>query len=359
MTAILIFCGLVNLNAQRIRIVDNDGQPVTYATVVDADDQRWLGTTDMEGVLANVEGAKKVHIRHVAFKPKTVVITPEGGRIVMEDADFNIPEVVVKALPLIYVQTYYRVVYMTDGKVYYYRSGICDNAYDVKKQKLSFSSSHYSKAEDGMTRFLLDKALGWAFNKYAKLRTSYVTLGDGKKTYQMLTPVPETDTRQRLEVASTPVGYMVDDLSSHLRSAVIDGHLYAKLRRDEERAEKGKPKKEEGRSQKNKTTSRYIVYQMDDDRHCGIADFVSEQIHTEFDSYDSLNKSQEHVVMWIELYATDRAYVDADGLKEKKRANRVAMNPQSLQQFERQHNIPALPPNFIKAINELETKKNK
>ena len=41
------------VNAQRIRIIDKDGQPVPYVSVMTAD-AKFIGVTDLDGVIADV-----------------------------------------------------------------------------------------------------------------------------------------------------------------------------------------------------------------------------------------------------------------------------------------------------------------
>ena len=57
--------------AQKIQVVDDEGHAISLASVL-TEDGVLIGTTDMYGVLADVKGAAKVTITHVAFKPKQV-----------------------------------------------------------------------------------------------------------------------------------------------------------------------------------------------------------------------------------------------------------------------------------------------
>ena len=55
------------VNAQRIRIIDKDGQPVPYVSVMTAD-AKFIGVTDLDGVIADVKGAdtiKNLHLPHL------------------------------------------------------------------------------------------------------------------------------------------------------------------------------------------------------------------------------------------------------------------------------------------------------
>ena len=74
----------MGIKAQKIQIVDKDGQPVPYASVI-AEDVKYIGTTDLNGILNDVKGAEVVSITHVAYQPKKVKVG-QGGKVTLEDA---------------------------------------------------------------------------------------------------------------------------------------------------------------------------------------------------------------------------------------------------------------------------------
>ena len=57
--------------------------------------------------------------------------------------------------------------------------------------------------------------------------------------------------------------------------------------------------------------------------------------------------------MVLQAFATDHAYVDKDELKQIKKQNKMKMTYQNIRQFERGHNIPALPSVLQQKLNEL------
>ena len=63
--AIWTLCGTMSVKAQKIEIVDKDGNAVPYASVMSAD-AALIGVTGMDGVIADIGGAKTVVISHVA-----------------------------------------------------------------------------------------------------------------------------------------------------------------------------------------------------------------------------------------------------------------------------------------------------
>ena len=90
--------------AQKVTTVDTDGNVIPLVSIL-TEDGVLIGTTDLHGVLADVKGVKKVSVSHVAFKPQTVNVAElKNGRIVMEEVDYNLSEVVVKPKPFLYIE---------------------------------------------------------------------------------------------------------------------------------------------------------------------------------------------------------------------------------------------------------------
>ena len=101
-------------HAQRIQVVDTDGLPIA-AVCVTNDKGALVGTTDSEGWLDNAKGQKHLYFSHVAFKDMDVNIdTIPSLSVVMQDENFQLSELEVKPKELLYVQTYYRCIYVCD-----------------------------------------------------------------------------------------------------------------------------------------------------------------------------------------------------------------------------------------------------
>ena len=342
----------VNVMGQRIQIMDELGNPVSYANILDADNGKLIGATNLEGVLVDVKGAKKIHISHVAFKPQEVSVSNlKDGRITLKESDFDLPEIVVKKKDYIYVQTYYRVMVMMDDTLAYYRSGLTDNVYDIQKKKVSASHRHFSKSFMGILKVAFDMAFGSKIDGYSKLpiKGHSNVNGNGKG----LKMIKETETRQRVTYNGQVVGYIVDDESTHQRRLSMDYDLYNKLYIAEHGTEKQKAKRKKSDAQIQNSKSTYSMVYQRNDGQSNVEDFVSRQLHRDMDRYDKKEQKTEHMRMWLEVYATDRAYVTKQELKEKKRANRINMSFDTLQRFERQHGIPALPANTLKALKKI------
>ena len=93
----------MSAQAQKIQTVDSDGHAIPLVSVT-TEDGVFIGTTDINGTLADVKGATKVSLVHVAYKPQMVsVSTLTNGRIVMEEVDYDLGEIVVKPKPYVYM----------------------------------------------------------------------------------------------------------------------------------------------------------------------------------------------------------------------------------------------------------------
>ena len=70
----------LSAQAQKIQVVDDDGNGIPLVSVL-TENGILIGTTDLNGVLADVKGASKVTLTHVAFKPQLVTIAdlPSSG----------------------------------------------------------------------------------------------------------------------------------------------------------------------------------------------------------------------------------------------------------------------------------------
>ena len=364
--AILAICGIASADAQKIKTVDAEGNPVGYATIINAVDGKMIGSTNLDGEFVNSAGVPKIIVTHVAFNTKTVdVASLTDGIITLEDSDWGLNEIVVKPKDFIYVQTYYRVIYMEDDTLLYYRAGVTDNTYDIAKKKASSSHSHFSKSSMGLLKFLMDRFFGGILDGYSDINPESPCVtkkGKGKFTYTQ-----ETPTRFRVDYNGKRIGNMVDDVESHQRRIAIDNKEYMKIIWAEkaENASEKKRKKLEARMEsreereKNRVESRYTIYELDADGNCGVEDFIARELKIDYDKFDKANNKDEHIRIWVEVFSTDRAYVDKEDLKELKRNNKIDMNYADIQQFEKSHDIPAMPENAHKALVELLNKKEK
>ena len=135
LTSLVLLLVATASQAQRIAVVDSNGNGIHLVTVL-SEDGNMIGITNLEGMTPDLGGAVRIVLTHVAFKPKVVdVQSVQGGKVTMEDLDYNLAEIVVKPKPLIYVETFYRVYGFADNSLRYYLAGIMPNTYDVEKKK--------------------------------------------------------------------------------------------------------------------------------------------------------------------------------------------------------------------------------
>ena len=350
MFAIIAFFSTVNVFAQKVLTVDTEGNPVPYAHIID-ENGSIIGTTDLEGTLDGVKFEQTITVSHVAFKEKKAYVKGEGTvRIILEDSDYGLGEIVVKPKDYIYVQTYYRMIYMSDDTMTYCRFGVIDNIYNVKKKTITASHTHISKAEMGLLKTLLDGVAGSVIDGKGELPN----INSSKKT--PLTKERESESRNRYVYNGKIIGYETFDMKDHLRRVSLDEDAYRNILKQEKaeaKAKKGKEPKAEKYPKRNVDDNFYMVYRIDDEGRYGVEDFIMSQWHDDYDKYDKIYKKDEHIRIWLESYSIDREYVDKQELKEKKKANKVKMSWAAIQELESKHNIPSLPAKALEEIKKL------
>ena len=246
-----------------------------------------------------MKGAEVVSITHVAYKSKKVRVG-QGGRVTLEDADFDVPEITVTKKPLVYAQTYYRMVYQNDDPdlpVYYYRAGVLNNSYDKKTKKVSSDENHLSICNNGILKAALNPILNAHIKQMANLKTGKLETRMKNNLKEIgLNFVPDGPGKQRITDKFGTVGSVTDNQGQGERRYSYDSHQL--------------------RLPKIQVTGS-----------------------------DKTN-------IMMQVFTVDRAYVTKDELKQLKKENKMKMTYQNLQQFERGHKIPSLPAEIQKRINE-------
>ena len=349
--AAVAFITILSVNAQKIHTVDKDGQPIPYASIsTEAGDI--IGTTDLNGILNDVKGAEVVSITHVAYKSKKVKVG-QGSRVTLEDADFDLPEITITKKPLVYVQTYYRMVYQSEGgnmPVYYYRAGVLNNSYDKKTKKVSTDEDHFSACNMGIFKSVLNTVLN-AHIKKLSLKTEKIETRMKQKYKEIgLAFVPDGPLKQRITDKFGTIGSVTDNQGKGERRYSYDTHQLSqhKIQVTGSDKKKAKADKREER-QKNRKDQDFTVYLIDEDGNYAPEDFVMQQGAASYDD----EKDNDHVNIMIQVFTVDRAYVTKDELKQLKKEKKMKMTYQNLQQLEHSHNIPALPAELQKRINEI------
>jgi len=342
--------------AQQIQTVDKNGNPVAYASVM-TEDAKFLGATGLDGVLQDVKGAKKVIISHVAYQPKTVEVG-HGGKITLEEADFDLPEVTVTKKPLVYVQTYYRVLAIDDDGLIYYRAGLVDNQFNRQKKNLSADEDHFSMASIGMLKTVLNMIINPMKNRLFGVRKT--KLEDAMKRGYADTGLKiTTDASGKTIITDNygKVGTITDDLKAGIRRVSYNAHELSRhttLATGKEKKIKKLEKREAER--KNRIDVDFEQYRYDGQSPYSPEDFMMRQIYTSYDKENEEGKMINRVIMY-QAFNTERAYVTKDELKKLKKQNKMKMTYDNLQRFEREHKIPALAPAIQKRLDDLAVKK--
>lgn len=338
--------------AQRIEVVDTDGNGIPYASVLTAEAD-YLGITDLDGILADAKGAKAVTITHVAFKPKEVRLDGKDIRVTLEDADFCLAEITVQPKPYVYVQTYYRIFFFESKHgIVYYRTGLTDNAYDVKTRKLKANTSHFSTGFKGIITRMLNM-LGSQFDKLSHLKVEKYEdrLKEEHKDIQLKITQTAPGHKSVSDFKGI-VGSISDDMQTGLRHIAIDDRLVSRHKLEA----KGKTKElakidEFEKKMENEQKSDFIIYNIDENGNYAPEDFLMAEFT---DCFDIEYKGENiHVIFGLQVFSTDRAYVTKDELKQRQKDNQMKMTYQNILQFERQNNIPALAPVVSRAIGKL------
>ena len=344
---IVIFICLMaamNVSAQRLQVVDKDGQGIPLVSIL-TEDGNYIGKTDLDGVIADVKGHAKVGLTHVAYKPQLVSVGAlQNGRVMMEDIGYDIAEIVVTPKPYIYVEVYYRVYVYRDDSLCYFLSGIMPNAYDPQKKKLEHGSyyqaytEYCSKAGAAITwnvraqRNKAGQAGGYVEKKYLKDKY-FVTTDDSNPNHW---------------VFSNPEGKVGQFVRSggQARQTLDAGRM--QIYANKVKGEKKMLKKRQEVGYEYQYTR---IYTDNEEGVFDRANFVMDSDHWEY------NDKKNHVKYIIENYATDHGYMDKAEWKAKKKEMKTdyqaATTIDAFAAYEQQHHIPALSATVRQAIMKL------
>lgn len=353
LTALFIVIGAAN--AQKITVLDTDGTPIPYASVM-TQDAKFIGITDLNGVLADAKGHKHISITHVAYKTKEVdVATLSDGCVTLEDSDFSLDEITVSPKPFVYVQTYYRVIFYDekDG-VQYYRAGLTDNVLDRQKKENKAKTRHISKAFIGIVKTLLNMLGGSIFDRQSELRTKKyedILIGNGKSVNLTIDEV--SPGKKIIKDTFGIVGSITDDQAVGQRHFAYDSHqIY--LHKLQVSGNEKKMKKQEAKEErkKNRKDADFAIYRIDEDGNYLPEDFVMLQYLSDYDTVEK-DGTLNHEYTLVQAFSIERAYVTKEEAKQLKKDNKLEKSYEAIQQFERQNKIPDLPEAVQKKLNEL------
>ena len=313
-----------------------------------------VGTTDNDGWLADAKGIKHLYFSHVAFKPTDVNIdTIPSMCVVMQDETFQLTELEVKPKELLYVQTYYRLVYVCDEGPIYYRGGVVDNTYELAKQKISAKTRSVSRGKNGFMRFVLSTLVGHLIDKWARIDTTTYYKKIMKYADNGSLSISQEESG-RLVVSDTisTLGYIDDDMQAGKRTTSFDIWAYSDhidaTKAAAKAAKTGKKPKE--KKEKYRSNQGYFeVYNINENGQSRIDDLVMKQILVS----GHFERTDQDYIILLETYTIGRDYIDKKEFKQTRKENEVEMDINELRRLEKNHNIPPLAPNLKAAVDQL------
>lgn len=348
----LLLCTL-SLRAQRVQVLDNDALPVPFVTAT-TPDGKYIASTDANGWFDDLSGNKTIHLSQVAYKPLTIdVANIKGNTIVLDDANYNLPEVVVKPKELLYCQTYFRDVYIDDDGPIFFRGGVIDNSYNIAKKKVEAKSRHLSKAQSAFWRALYSGTSG-RYDKIARLpEEPYYNRLCRLQQQGTITIIDAGDGRQIISDSISQLGYIYWDKKERTRTVSFDlstfsNHLENK-KKEEEAAKKGKTYVPDTVKQQRRKVTFYQVYRTDSIGNSTTDDFLM----TQYTDIGRHRHSDKEYIIQVQAFATDYAYIDKKDYKQMRNDNKVEMNILELRQFEKNNKIPPLASNIQEQIDKL------
>ena len=351
-TCLMLLC-VIPLHAQRIQVVDGDGTPIPYVTVT-TNEGKFIANTDIDGWIESVGENTTIHLSQVAYKPLTIAVADiNDGRITLDEAGYDLPEVVVKPKELLYCQAYFRDVYIDDDGPIFYRAGVIDNAYDIDKKEVSAKSRQLSKAQSGFWRALYNSTSG-QYDKFARLpEKSYYDKIRGLQQKGTITLTDTGNGRQIIADSICQLGYIYWNAEEHTRTVSFNLSTYRNhienKEKQEKAAKKGKTFVPDTVKQQRSSVTIYQVYRTDSVGNSRTDDFVMSQLTV----IGRHRHSDTEYLIQVQSYATDYAYIDKKEYKQLRKDNEVDMNIDELRRFEKVNKIPPLAPNIQEQINKF------
>ena len=362
MVAVVLMTALC-VRAQKIEVVDAEGNGIALVNVT-TEDGVYIGKTDLNGVLADVKGAARVAVSHVAYKPQLVTVaslpslggTEGARRITMEDADFGLAEIVVKPKPYIIVEYYYRGFRYIGDSLRAYGAGIMPVAYEIsKKYKPKTRTVHSSGT-------FANKAVIWhsveielktkeiAKHNHGPMTEKWMLRDTVQKVYG-LTVTKDGDNRWRVDNPKGKVGQVVHD--GGRTYTTLDA---ARMQRYQDETQ-GNNSLMKRREEKDYAYEYADIYRLPGEDEGDIPDLARLEMamhHWELNS----NKGRQRDIYYVYVvnhYFADEAEFKARS-KELNRGHSSDMTLEELLDYERQHNIPALDATQLRAIEALRKK---
>ncbi len=354
-TCLLALIAALHVVGQQLQVIDKEGNPIAYVCVTDANGVL-IGTTDLNGVLSDLKGAPTINLTHVAYTAATVNTADiADGKITLTDVDFDLPEVTVKPKELIYVQTYFRLIYVDNDGPIYYRAGVIDNTYDIAKQKISSKAHSLSRGKNGLYRFVISTLVGRYIDNWGQLdETPYYRkiIKQAEKGELTLSGDHTLPGRTFVSDTISTLGFIDNDTEQSIRTTSFDLWTFRSHKKTTEEKAKAAKKNKEYKP-KERSTERnhnfFEVYRIDNERRSSVADFVMRQFQVDGHHV----KSGDNYTILFQAYNTEVNYIDKKEYKNLRKENKVDMEIEELRRFEKAHKIPPLAPEFQSAIDQL------
>lgn len=339
--------------AQKIEVMDADGNGIPLVSVT-TEDGVYIGKTDLNGVLADAKGARKVGLSHVAYKPQMVTVASLAeGRVTMEDADFGLDEIVVKPKPYIVVEYYFRGFRYIGDSLRAYGAGIMPVAYDIKNdykpktRSMSSMGVFANKATLWHAAEISSKAKEMCKRNKGAMTEKWVMKGKLHEVYG-LNVTKDGANRWRVENPKGKVGQIVHNGGRSY--ATLDA---ARMQRyqDEKQGNKSLMKK---RQEKDYAYEYADIYRLPGDDEGDIPDLaqlVMAMHHWEFNSDKGRQRDFYYAYVVTHSYADEAEFKARCKELNKGRASNMTL--EELQAYERDHNIPALDASQLRAIQAL------
>ncbi len=344
---------VVDVQSQKIEVVDTDGNGIHLVTLLN-EDGNMIGTTDLNGTIADVKGTTKIVLTHVAYKPQLVDVTSlKDGRVTMEDLDYSLAEVVVKPKPLIYVETFYRVYAFANDSLRYYLAGIMPNAYNMEKKKVKSGSYMESYGEfahgKGIAITWGARAQEFKADRIHKSGAIDILKGGKSRDSYFLTLSDEGKGRKRVSNPEGTVGF-IETEGNEVHMALEAGkmQMYRNKRLGQNRLL-------QAREKRGYDYEFNEIFSLNEEGNSTVADLVMSSDHWEW------NGGKGRMKFIIETYATEHAYIDEKEFKAKKNVLKKTyvseMKLDDLEAYATSHGVPTLTPSIRKAIEGLMKKK--
>jgi hypothetical protein len=340
----------ISAQAQKIQVVDDDGNGIPLVSVL-TENGLFIGTTDMNGVLDNVNGASKVALTHVAFKPQLVSLASvQNGKITMESVDYGLDEVVVKPKPYLYVEYYFRAFSYIDDSLRVYTAGIIPVAHEIRNKYKGITHSVWTfggaanKALAWNTMDLADRAEQGAKGNASPIEKA-IYESERFKDYYKTSVEPDGENRWIVRNPEEVLGHIIHD--DGLSITTLDGgrsQIYANKVNGEE-------KKAKRREETDYTYQYTEVFKLNEEGKVQNDGFVMELDHWEYNA----KKGRRITILY--LYATEKSYMDEAEFKARRKelnkGHAGDMSLDELAKYAQEHNIPALAPQQLDAIKAL------